>query len=212
MVWAPPNSLSDRHTISLVESDLELLEGLRNGDENAFVVLMSRYEQPLLRFARSMVPSQAVAEEAVQDTWMGVVRGVNQFEGRSTFKTWLFRILVHRAQSAGSREQRYVPLGTEYAVDPSCFDAQGAWAEPVDRWVDESDARIDAATFAPFLKAALDELPPQQRQVVLLRDVEGLTSDDVSGLLDISPGNQRVLLHRGRNRLRDALQESMRER
>ena len=200
---------SSGRTIRFVETDLELLDRLRNGDEEAFVMLVGRYQQPLLRLACSVVTSRAVAEEAVQDTWIGVVRGVDRFEGRAAFKTWLFRILVNRARSLGAQEQRYVPLDVGGAVDPSLFDGSGGWAEPVEPWADASDARLDAAAWAPAIRAALDDLPARQRQVVLLRDVEGLSGAEVSAVLDISPGNQRLLLHRGRNRLREAISAAM---
>jgi RNA polymerase sigma-70 factor (ECF subfamily) len=189
--------------------DVELLSRLRNGDEEAFVMLVARYQQPMLRLARSMAPSQAVAEEAVQDTWMGVVRGIERFEGRSSFKTWLFRILVNRARSAGSRERPNAPIESLHAVDPDRFDAQGQWADPLERWVEDSDDRLDAASWLPVVKAALDDLPPRQRQVVILRDVEGLTNDEVCAVLGISVGNQRILLHRGRARLRQVLGTEM---
>jgi RNA polymerase sigma-70 factor (ECF subfamily) len=207
-----------------VEMDAELLGRLRDGDEDAFVMLVGRYQQPMLRFARTMVPSHAVAEEAVQDTWMGVVRGIDQFEGRSSLRTWLFRILVNRARSAGSSERRSGgggapgstdsrPVGmTEEgpAVDPSLFDTRGSWIVPVSRWGEEHEDRLDAATMAPFLKVALDNLPPRQRQVVLLRDLEGLSGNEVCDVLGVSPGNQRLLLHRGRNQLRRELETVVR--
>ena len=192
-----------RPTLQEVETDVELLGRLRRGDEAAFVELVSRYQQPMLRLARSLVPSQAVAEEAVQDTWMGVVRGLDRFEGRASLKTWLFRILANRARSAGEREHRQAPADSR-AVDPSAFDARGQWATPVDAW-DDVEARLDAEAWSGVLKAALDQLPPRQRQVVLLRDVEGLSGDEVCAVLGISAGNQRILLHRGRHHLRDAV-------
>ena len=189
--------------------DVELLARLRKGDEQAFVMLVARYQQHLLRLARSFVPSQAVAEEAVQDTWMGVVRGLEGFEGRSSFKTWLFQILVNRAQSAGSRERSNIPLERLPVVDPLRFDAQGHWADPVDRWAEDVEDRLDAVTWLPILKAAIDDLPPGQRQVVLLRDIEGLSSEEACSVLGISAGNQRILLHRGRSRLRGLLEADM---
>ncbi len=189
--------------------DKELLDRLRNGDEEAFVMLVARYQQPMLRLARSMVSSYAVAEEAVQDTWMGVVRGVDRFEGRSTFKTWLFRILVNRTRSAGSSEPSETRLEALHAVDPTRFDPQGQWADPLDRWTAESDDRLDAAAWMPILKAALAHLPSRQRQVVLLCDVEGLSNEEACAVLGVSPGNQRVLLHRGRSRLREVLEAEM---
>jgi RNA polymerase sigma-70 factor (ECF subfamily) len=189
-----------------VDTDVELLSRLRDGDEEAFVALVARYQQPMLRLARTYVPSLAVAEEAVQDTWMGVVRGIERFEGRSTFKTWLFRILVNRARSAGSREQHHASIESAHAVDPIRFDAKGHWADPLDRWTEESEHRLDAATWRPVLQSGLEDLPPRQRQVVVLRDMEGLSSDEVCVVLDISIGNQRILLHRGRTRLREILE------
>ncbi len=183
-----------------VEADVDLLSRLRDGDEAAFVQLVERYQSRLLRLARSMVSTPAVAEEVVQDTWMAVVKGIERFEGRSSLRTWLFRILANRARSTGIREQRHVASGP--AVDASCFDAAGAWAQPVAPWAERSDERLDAARWAPVMREALSDLPPRQREVVLLRDVEGLTSDEVCAVLDLSRGNERILLHRGRSRLR----------
>jgi len=190
-------------TIGRVETDVELLARLRDGDEHAFVMLVERYQPSMVRLARSMVPSSAVAEEVVQDTWMGVVRGLERFEGRSSFKTWLFRILANRARTAGWHEQRQMRADRGGAVDPSRFGAGGQWAVPVEPWVQDSDDRMDAAKWAPVLRAALDELPQRQRQVVLLRDLEGLSGSEVCAVLDISAGNQRILLHRARNHLRE---------
>jgi RNA polymerase sigma-70 factor (ECF subfamily) len=188
-----------------VEPDIEQLGRLRAGDEKAFVMIVARYHQPLLRLARTMVTSEEVAEEIVQDTWMGVVRGIERFEGRSSFKTWLYSILVNRARSAGAKEPSTTPIESLHSVDPSRFDGQGQWADPLDRWRDDSENRLDAATLAPLLSSALDDLAPRQRQVVLLRDVEGLSNDEVCGALGITSGNQRILLHRGRARLREIL-------
>ncbi len=168
-------------------------------------MLVARYQQPMFRLACSMVPSQQVAEEAVQDTWLGVVRGIERFEGRSSFKTWLFRILVNRVRSAGSREPTDPSIETIQAVDPARFDSQGQWADPVEHWTEASDDRLDAATWVPILKSALDKLPARQSQIVLLRDVEGLSNDEACAVLGISVGNQRILLHRGRARLREIL-------
>jgi RNA polymerase sigma-70 factor (ECF subfamily) len=193
-----------------MEPDVELLTRLRAGDEEAFVTLVDRYNGSLLRLARSYVPSDAVAEEAVQETWMGVVRGVDRFEGRSSFKTWLFRILINRARSAGIREPRSVPLpDSEPAVDRSRFTAAGAWADPLQPWESDADDRLVAATWSKTLGDALGDLPPRQREIVVLRDVEGLASEDVCDVLGISEGNQRVLLHRGRSRLRSMLEAEL---
>jgi RNA polymerase sigma-70 factor (ECF subfamily) len=193
-----------------MESDVDLLARLRSGDEEAFVMMVRRYNGSLLRVARSYVPSDSVAEEAVQETWMGVVRGVDRFEGRSSFKTWLFRILVNRARSAGVREPRTSELTDDQpAVDPSRFNAQGAWAEPLAPWESDSDDRLVAATWSKTLGDALRVLPPRQREIVVLRDVEGMASGDVCDVLGITEGNQRVLLHRGRSRLRTLLEADL---
>ncbi len=189
-----------------MDTDLELLARLRDGDEEAFVTLVARYQQPMLRVARAYVPSRAIAEEAVQDTWMGVVKGIERFEGRAAFKTWLFRILINRARSAGVREQRHTTNEPYHAVDPIRFDDSGQWADPVEPWTEDSESRLDAAAWRPALQSGLEDLPPRQRQVVVLRDMEGLSGDEVCELLEISAGNQRILLHRGRARLREILE------
>jgi RNA polymerase sigma-70 factor (ECF subfamily) len=189
-----------------VEMDDENLSRLRDGDEDAFVLLVAQYHQSMLRLARSLVSSNAVAEEIVQDTWMGVVRGIDQFEGRSSLKTWLFRILINRARSAGSKEHFNAPIESLHAVDPVRFDVNGHWADPLDRWQEDLETRLDAEQLMPMLESALDDLPLRQRQVVILRDVEGLSHDETSSFLGVSIGNQRVLLHRGRSRLREILE------
>lgn len=186
--------------------DIDLLPKLRGGDEQAFVELVGRYNDSMIRVARGFVSSHAVAEEVVQDTWLGVVRGLDRFEGRSTFKTWLFTILVNRARSTGTKEHRSTPMEeVGPVVEGSRFDANGNWADPPDPWGDDIASRLQAAEFGTVLRAALDALPIRQREVVTLRDVEGLSSYEVCHVLALSEGNQRVLLHRGRSHLRDAL-------
>jgi RNA polymerase sigma-70 factor (ECF subfamily) len=193
-----------------VTDDLELLARLRAGDEAAFVFLVGRYRDSMTRVARGFVPNWAVAEEVVQDAWLGVVIGVDRFEGRSSFKTWLFTILVNRARSAGAREHRSVPVDPGgAAVDGARFDATGHWAIPPEAWSEEVDDRLFAAGAKPALRAALDELPDRQRQVVTLRDVEGLSSPEVCAVLGITEANQRVILHRGRSRLRQAVEDKV---
>ena len=195
-----------------MESDIDLLERLRAGDEQAFVALVGRHHSSMLRVARAFVPNSAVAEEVVQDTWVAVLRSIGQFEGRSSLKTWLYRVLINRARSSGVKERRSVPTDDpERAVDPSRFDGAGNWASPPAHWVEEADDRLQAGSLAGHLRKALDELPPLQREVVTLRDVEGLNSSEVCTLLNITEGNQRVLLHRGRSRLRQALETEFRE-
>ena len=189
------------------ETDECLLDRLRLGDEQAFVALVQRYRPSMLRIAACYVPGPAIAEEVVQDTWLAVLRGLSGLEGRSSVRTWLFRILVNRARTAGVRERRSVAIGDWVpAVDQSRFDATGHWAAPPEHWVEEAENRIDAAKLADRLRSAVGELPVRQREVVLLRDVEGLSSEEVCGVLEISEGNQRVLLHRARSRLRQVLE------
>ena len=195
-----------------MEPDGDLLLRLRSGDEQAFVTLVERYHEPMLRLAISFVPSRAVAEEVVQDTWLAVLRGLDGFEGRSSLRTWVFRILVNRARTTGTREQRRVPVADpEPAVDPSRFDASGSWADPPERWIETAEARIEAGKLADRIRARMDDLPARQRQVVILRDVEEMSSEEVCAVLAISEANQRVLLHRGRSRLRQLFEDEFRE-
>jgi len=185
-----------------VDDDLVLVDRLRAGDEAAFAELVRRYQPRLLRLAESTVGSRAVAEEACQDTWLAVVKGVERFEGRSSFKTWLFRILLNRARSTIGREQR---AGHASGDVVERFDAGGAWAEPPTPWADRVDDQLVANDLAQRVHELLPSLPEQQRQVVILRDVEGLAPADVASMLGVSDGNQRVLLHRGRAKLRALL-------
>jgi RNA polymerase sigma-70 factor (ECF subfamily) len=195
----------------MMEADGELLIRLRSGDERAFVSLVRHYQEQMLRLAAGFVPSRAVAEEVVQDTWLAVLRGLDAFEGRSSLKTWLFRILVNQARTTGTKEHRSVPVPEpEPAVDPARFDASGSWADPPEHWIEAAEGRLEAGKLADRLRALMDELPARQREVVLLRDVEELTSDEVCSVLSISDGNQRVLLHRGRSRLRQLFEDEFR--
>jgi RNA polymerase sigma-70 factor (ECF subfamily) len=189
-----------------MDDDADLVTRLRAGDEAAFVELVERYQPRLLRLAQATVGSRAVAEEVCQDTWLAVVRGVARFEGRSSFKTWLFRVLLNRARSAVNRESRAVRLDDE--VDER-FDASGAWATPPVPWAERVDDHLVAVQLADRVRALLPQLPDAQRQVVVLRDIERVDADDVAALLGISDGNQRVLLHRGRARLRALLTDEM---
>ena len=193
-----------------MESDGELLQRLRARDERAFVVLVERYNGAMIRLALSFVSSRAVAEEVVQDTWLAALRGLAAFEGRSSLKTWLFTILVNRARTTGARESRSVPIDdVGPVVDASRFGPDGGWATPPEHWIEEAENRIDAVKLSELLKAMLDMLPARQREVVLLRDVEELSSADVCQVLAISEANQRVLLHRGRAKLRQALESEL---
>jgi len=194
-----------------VHADTELLRRLRAGDEQAFVFLVERYSDSMLRVASAYVPNRAVAEEVVQDTWLAALRGLNAFQGRSSLRTWLFSILVNRARTTGTREHRTIPIADAGpAVDASRFGPDGAWIAPPEHWIEEAEDRLAAGRIAVLLRAALDTLPARQREVVTLRDVEAMSSEEVCQVLGISEANQRVLLHRGRTKLRQMLETELR--
>lgn len=191
----------------LEDPDAELVGRFRTGDEDAFATLAGKYRAVMLSLALGYVPSTAVAEEVVQDAWVGVLRGIGTFEHRSTFRTWLFRIVINRAVSAAARERRTVPVdGLEPANGGSRFDAAGNWEVPPEPWADQVLDRVTAAKMATRILTAIGELPPRQREVVTLRDVQGMSSEEVCSALDISQANQRVLLHRGRSWLRQIIE------
>jgi RNA polymerase sigma-70 factor, ECF subfamily len=198
------------------DEDLRLLERARGGDEEAFAELVRRHSPSMLRVAQMYVPSRAVAEEVVQEAWLGVLRGLERFEGRSTFRTWLFRILVNRAKTRGIRERRSVPFASlggddadsgEPAVDPALFAQNGSWGAPPRRWEGEPEAALRSKEVLRIAREAIDKLPEKQRAVITMRDLEGLGSDEVRNVLDLSETNQRVLLHRARAKVRQALDD-----
>lgn len=194
--------------------EVALVQRLRARDREAFASLIDRYHGSLYRLARMYVASEAVAEEVVQETWMGVLNGLATFEGRSSFKTWLFRILTNRAKTRGSRESRSVPFemdepddAGEPAVDPGRFLPNERWASPPRRWDDDTPEKLLMDREAvSFITRAIEALPARQRLVITLRDVEGLDAEEVRNVLDVSETNQRVLLHRARCKVRDDLE------
>ena len=185
-------------------TDAELLANARGGDQGAFTALVERHHGALVRVARTFVTSRAEAEDVAQDTWLAVLRGLEGFEGRSSFRTWLFAILANRARTTAYKARRAEP-----AVDPDRFDTAGGWVEPPRLWTDAVDDRLDAASLAPRVRAAIIELPEVQQQVITLRDVEGLDAAAVCDLLKLTEGNQRVLLHRARAKVRSAIEREM---
>ena len=196
-----------RVALPAVADEAELVARLRAGDEAAFVALVRMHQAQLLRLAESVVGSRAVAEEVVQDTWLAVVRGVDRFEGRSSFKTWLFHILMNRARTSAGREHRTASVGDDVLAQH--FDGNGAWVTPPVPWSDRVDDQIVAVGFAERVRDILPTLPVAQREVVVLRDVEGLSALEVATMLGVSDGNQRVLLHRARAHIRDCLAREM---
>jgi RNA polymerase sigma-70 factor (ECF subfamily) len=211
---APAQSLA-------TDPDAALLDALRAGDEDAFATLVMRYHASLKRVARAYVSTDAVAEEVVQETWLAVISGLDRFEQRSTLKTWMFHILTNRAKTRGTRERRTVPFaslaaaGDEPAVPPERFQDEGQtwpghWSAPPRPWEDP-ERRLASLEAREYLRAAIAGLPPTQQAVLTLRDVEGLDAEEVCGLLDVSAGNQRVLLHRARAKVRTQLERYFEE-
>jgi len=198
------------------EEDLRLVEALRSGNESAFVSLIDMYHSSMLRLAMVFVPSNAVAEEVVQETWMGVLHGLDRFEGRSSLKTWIFRILTNRAKTRAQREGRSVPFSslpefTSELHEPERFQGPdqrwpGHWVSFPRSWDEIPEERILSQETMTRIQEAIDTLPLGQREVITLRDIEGCTSDEACNLLGVSEANQRVLLHRARCKVRRALE------
>ena len=206
--------------------EIALVEGLRRGDESAFVALIDRYQGPMLRLAMAYVPSRAVAEEVVQETWLGVLQGIGRFEGRSSLKTWIFRILTNRAKTRGEREGRSVPFSSLAAADadlsgptvePEQFHPPdhpqwaNTWVSYPKRWDELPEDRLLSREISACIQTAIDMLPLTQREVITLRDVEGWSSEDVCNILAITETNQRVLLHRARAKVRRAVDQYLQE-
>lgn len=193
-------------------NDSRMLAMLRAGDEEAFVELVGRHHTAMVRLARSYVPSESIAEEVVQETWVAVLRSLPSFEGRSSVKTWLYRILVNRARTVGAREFRLLPISDpERAVSSSRFGSDGAWSSPPVPWVDEVDDRVRAERLAKSIRTAIEDLPVAQRDLLILRDLQGMTAAEACKILDVCGGHQRVLLHRARSRLRNVLEAEFAE-
>jgi RNA polymerase sigma-70 factor (ECF subfamily) len=206
-------------------TELRELEALRSGDERAFMEVVERYHSSLLRVAQIWVSSRSVAEEVVQDTWVAVLRGIDRFEGRSSLKTWIFRILANTAKTRGVREGRTIPFSSlqnpgavpEPALSPDRFrDSEdpswpGHWASHPAAWDELPEKRLESLETRARLEAAIAELPAAQRAVISLRDIEGWSSEEVRNALELGETNQRVLLHRARSKVRAALEEYLRE-
>jgi RNA polymerase sigma-70 factor (ECF subfamily) len=199
--------------------DDELVRALRAGDEEAFVGLVRRHHTLMVRIALGYVRTEAVAEEVVQETWCAVLRGIDRFEGRAALKTWIMRILVNRAKTRGQREARCMPFsaiaeadGDGPAVDPSRFlpadhpRYPNHWAAAPAEWSQTPDEQLLAAETRERIRAAIATLPPRQRLVISLRDVEGWSPEEICELMDLTENNQRVLLHRARSHVRAALE------
>jgi RNA polymerase sigma-70 factor, ECF subfamily len=207
---------------AVTRDDLQLVEALRAGDEEAFAALTREYQAALLRVAQIYVTTRAVAEEVVQETWLGVLQGIDRFEGRSSLKTWIFRILTNIAKTRAQREGRTLPFSAlqrpdavpEPAVEADRFLPPeherwpGHWASKPVAWPED---RLLAAETRDRIEVAIEALPPAQRAVISLRDVEGWSAEETCNALGLSETNQRVLLHRARSKVRAALEEYLSE-
>ena len=198
--------------------EAELVARLRAGDERAFEALVARNYATMLAVARTYVSTRAVAEEVVQEAWLGVLQSLERFEGRSSLRTWILAILVNKARTRGVRERRTLPFaslgGDEHAVDPDRFQSAGEifpghWRRYPGRWHSSPDAILEDRETLQVTMRAIAELPTVQQTVIRMRDVEGYSADEVCAALDLSPGNQRVLLHRARSRVRAALERHL---
>jgi len=208
-------SLTKRATNRAATDDRTVVAALRAGDERAFEALVERYHRSLVRIALMYVRDHAVAEEVAQETWLAVLQGIGGFEGRSSLKTWIFRILSNRAKTRGERERRQLPISAlagddepEVPLDrflpPDDPHRPLGWAVPPRAWPEE---RLLSRETVERVREAIAKLPPAQQTVLGLRDVEGLSAEEVTAALDISAGNERVLLHRARSGVRRELEE-----
>ncbi|MCZ6580232.1 MAG: sigma-70 family RNA polymerase sigma factor [Nitrospirae bacterium] len=231
-----PELIPDPHVLNRVHpgsrssetttmKELQLVQGLRNGNEAAFSSLIDRYHTQLIRLARAFVPSQAVAEEVVQETWLAVLQGITRFEGRSSLKTWLFQILTNRAKTRGRQESRYVSFSDaanqtdqeeEIAMEPERFHPSGHltghWTIRPTTWDENTPERLLLSKEGlAQIEKAIQALPANQRQVIILRDFEGIDSEEICHMLHITLTNQRVLLHRARCKIRAVLEAYLKE-
>jgi RNA polymerase sigma-70 factor (ECF subfamily) len=214
----PPTSKAPAADAAAQDDELALLARLRRGDRAAFTTLVERHGGALLRLALTFVRSRAVAEEVVQDTWLAALGGLAAFEGRASIRRWLYSILANRARTRAAREGRSLPFsalggpdgGPDSADPPERFGPDGAWRDAPAAWHEEDPERLALrAETGAALEAAIAALPPAQRAVLTLRDVEGLETEAICELLGVSVSNQRVLLHRARAAVRLALERHL---
>jgi RNA polymerase sigma-70 factor (ECF subfamily) len=196
----------------------ELVLALRRGEEAAFRALLAAHDAMLRRLAGRLVSTGASADEVVQETWTAVIEGIASFQGRSSLKTWVTSILLNKAKSRAARDGRSMPFSAALrdddadtpAVDPSRFNHRGKWQAPPEKWdADTPEELLGRREVSAILARALEEMPERQRLIVILRDVEGWTSDEVCNVLGLRETNQRVLLHRARSRLRALVEDEL---
>ncbi len=209
-----------------LDTERQLVDALRAGDEVVFADVVLRHHPAMVRVAMAYVPSRAVAEEVVQETWLAVLEGLGRFEGRASLKTWIFRILINRAKTRGVREHRSIPVSAFEHTDDDADDGPsvdpdrflpghhrwgGHWSSPPTPWSDVPAEHLAGKETILVVEETIRGLPVSQRRVITLRDVEGWTAEEVCDLLDLTEGNQRVLLHRARSRVRSALERHLAE-
>ncbi len=206
-----PGVVISPDSLTLVD-DAELLTRLQAGDRDAFTEIVKKYQDPLVRLARYYVANEASAQDVAQETWIAVLRGIERFEGRSSFKTWLFHIAANRARTKGVREHRAIPvdLGSEQSLLAGRFNKGGMWSDPPAPFSDTVDDALDNAPLVARVHESIARLPDVARAVVTLRDVEGLSTGEVASLLTLSEANVRVILHRARARIRSEVEAQMR--
>ena len=201
-------------------AEAALLANLRAGDERAFETLGERLYPTMLAVARHYVSSRAVAEEVVQEAWLGVLTGLDRFEGRSSLRTWILRILVNTAKTRGARDARTVPFASlapqddEPAVEPGRFRGPddpfpGHWRAYPGNWQRLPEEALAERETLDVVLSTIQQLPPPQRLVITMRDIQGCDAAEVCAALDLSEGNQRVLLHRARSKVRSALERQL---
>jgi RNA polymerase sigma-70 factor (ECF subfamily) len=208
---------------SAARTDEEFVAALRAGDEQAFADLVDELTPSLMRVALMHVATREVAEDVIADTWLGVIKGIDRFEGRSALRTWIFQIVLNIARTRGKREKRTLPFASlrrraeegrdEPAVDADRFQGRdgpqpGGWARPPQEW-QGADAKLESNELRDVLLGAIAALPPRQRDVIALRDIQGYSAEEARNVLDLSETNQRVLLHRARSKVRTALEAYM---
>ncbi|MEQ1567839.1 MAG: sigma-70 family RNA polymerase sigma factor [Myxococcota bacterium] len=199
-----------------LSSDQGVVAAILAGDRAAFAGLVDRHHPTMVRVAGTITGSASIAEEVAQETWLAVLEGLARFEGRSSLRTWLFRILVNRARTRAQRESRNVTFGSfedeDGPVDADRFDERGYWRAPPERWAITPESVVADRQLVDQVERAIAQLPERQRTVLVMRDVNGWSSEEVRNVLDLSETNQRVLLHRARAKVRSALEPHLASR
>jgi RNA polymerase sigma-70 factor (ECF subfamily) len=211
--------VEEDHGGAAVAEESHLLARLRAGDERAFEALVETHHGAMIAVARTYVRTRAVAEEVAQEAWLGVIKGIDRFEGRSSLRTWILRILVNTAMGRGVREARSLPFSSlgdeqEPAVEPDRFRPPGAafaghWNRYPGDWSSLPEETLLGRETLDVAKREIEDLPDSQRTVITMRDIAGCSAEEVCDLLDISAANQRVLLHRARSKVRAALERHL---